>query len=258
MLRPQVKDHILALSDVALLQYVLTGQRLYEPEAIAFAREELSRRPLTTERRAELMSPILDQLLQLDARLENESPRSDSPSITCQQCGFEVPTRFVTYFEEVGCIIVRFSKRHAGYFCKTCNRRAFWRSTLITLFFGWWGVVSFFASIFAMIWNTITFLRTISLPRVPANAGPPTMNREIGDKLEPYTPLINDSLTAAVNHSEIAREIAPLAGVTPGQALCYVQAIVTERLRPVEAPTYGFPVIQKAEQGRFATESGGV
>jgi hypothetical protein len=138
MLRPQVKDHILALSDAALLQYVLTGPRLYEPEAIAFAREELQRRPLTTEQRAELMSPILDQLLQLDAQLESESPRSDRPSITCQQCGFEVPTRFVTYFENMGCIIFRFHRRYAGHFCKTCNRRAFWRSTLITLFFGWW------------------------------------------------------------------------------------------------------------------------
>jgi hypothetical protein len=73
------------------------------------------------------------------------------------------------------------------------------------------------------------------------------MNQGIGDKLEPFTPLINDRLTAAANHSDIAREIAPLAGVTPGQALCYVQAVVSERLEPVQSPTYGFPVIQKAE-----------
>ena len=47
MLREQVKNHISKLSDPALVKYVLTGQRIYEPEAIAFAEEELSRRHRT-------------------------------------------------------------------------------------------------------------------------------------------------------------------------------------------------------------------
>jgi hypothetical protein len=42
----QVQDHIRSLSNDALTEYIITGTEVYEPDAIAFAREEFQRRNL--------------------------------------------------------------------------------------------------------------------------------------------------------------------------------------------------------------------
>jgi hypothetical protein len=54
MLTDPAKQHILSLSDDALVLYVVAGPELYDPDAVAFARQELARRQLPPERVAEL------------------------------------------------------------------------------------------------------------------------------------------------------------------------------------------------------------
>ena len=44
MLYEQAKTHITNLGDAELVAYITTGARLYDPDALAFAREELARR----------------------------------------------------------------------------------------------------------------------------------------------------------------------------------------------------------------------
>jgi hypothetical protein len=82
----------------------------------------------------------------------------------CQACRRRAPTKHVTFMQNVGCIVIRFPKTTRGYLCRLCISSFFWRYTLITFFFGWWGVISFFYSLVSIPNNIATFLGARSLP----------------------------------------------------------------------------------------------
>jgi len=42
---------------------------------------------------------------------------------------------------------------------------------LITLFFGWWGIISFFFTLVALPMNLVSYLGALSLPRPDPGAG---------------------------------------------------------------------------------------
>jgi hypothetical protein len=54
MLRELGKEYICRLSDVDLVEYIQTGTRMYLPEAIEYAQDELERRKLTPVQLSEL------------------------------------------------------------------------------------------------------------------------------------------------------------------------------------------------------------
>src|SRR5271168_2000560 len=98
MLLQQTKEHICALSDSELLEYVLTGTRMYEPDAVGFAQAELNRRALPQEQVEALRPVIAQKLMKYDIR----NPRdlngiAASPSVVCLNCGVEAPTKYVEY-----------------------------------------------------------------------------------------------------------------------------------------------------------------
>jgi len=57
--------------------------------------------------------------------------------------------------------------------CKNCIDRVFWEFTGKTLLFGWWGVISFFATLFILPNNIIRYLGTLGMSR-PAYSGLPS------------------------------------------------------------------------------------
>jgi hypothetical protein len=64
-----------------------------------------------------------------------------------------------------------------GSLCRSCIDATFWRMTAITFFFGWWGIISFFTTLFILPSNIATYFGAMSLPRggggPPAQMGPP-------------------------------------------------------------------------------------
>jgi len=68
--------------------------------------------------------------------------------IFCQSCGREAQTKYVEYYQNIGVLILRFSKEVKGHLCKECTNKYFWSFTGKTLFLGWWGVISFFITLF--------------------------------------------------------------------------------------------------------------
>jgi hypothetical protein len=91
------------------------------------------------------------------------APQSAGPS--CQSCNQNVPTTQVTFMQNVGLLIVRFSKQFSGPACRRCADDMFWRMTLITFFFGWWGVISFFYTLISLPVNVTSYVRSRSLPQ---------------------------------------------------------------------------------------------
>jgi hypothetical protein len=86
----------------------------------------------------------------------------------CDGCNRDVPTKNLVFMQNIGVIVLRFSKTVSGQLCRTCVDERFWSMTLITLFFGWWGVLSFFYTVIALPMNVISYVRSRTLPRSPA------------------------------------------------------------------------------------------
>jgi len=233
MLHEETERHISGLSDPELLEYVLMGLRLYEQEAVEFARIELYSRRITEETLAEYRPAIVAKVAAYDEQTQeaevvpNVQGRSASGSaILCQKCGCEVPNKYVEYYQNIGLFIIRKSKMYKGCFCKLCNRTIFWKTTLTTFFFGWWGTKSFFITLAFLIQNLITFIRTIPLRAAPVNWEPPRIDGAVLAAVGPHIEQIAEQLNAGGNAADIAKEIAEKTTATPGQVWCFIQTML--------------------------------
>jgi hypothetical protein len=74
MLLEQTRDYISKLGDEELIEYVLEG--IYEPEAIAFAKQEIERRNLDPQRAHELAAVAQEHV---EARRAEEVARDNRP-----------------------------------------------------------------------------------------------------------------------------------------------------------------------------------
>lgn len=110
----------------------------------------------------------------------------------CQACGSSNPTKHVSFSQNVGVVIFRFSRSVSGNLCRACIDSNFWKMTLITLFFGWWGVISFFTTLFILPSNLMTYVGALSLPRgggPPGQIGPGAgSGTSVGAGANPYGP----------------------------------------------------------------------
>ncbi len=79
----------------------------------------------------------------------------------------------VTFFQNVGLVVLRFSSTTSGRLCKRCIDSTFVRASAISFFFGWWGVISFFFTLFTLPLNVVTWLRSTSLPAPPPDVVSP-------------------------------------------------------------------------------------
>jgi len=78
----------------------------------------------------------------------------------CDLCRSPKSVRSVTFLQNIGLVVVRLSKQVQGVFCGSCIRKSFWSCTLTTLFFDWWGFVSFIATPIILVANVVTLLRS--------------------------------------------------------------------------------------------------
>jgi len=81
----------------------------------------------------------------------------------CQSCGAYGPTRFVEFHQNIGLIFFRRWSKIDGRLCRSCIEEYFWPLTGKTLFFGWWGVISFLVTIAYLLGNTLTYLGCLTL-----------------------------------------------------------------------------------------------
>ena len=100
-------------------------------------------------------------------------PRQQMPQ-ACQCCGRNAPTKNVSFMWNVGVIVMRFHKTLAGHLCKRCISKTFWEYSLITFFFGWWGIISFFVSLIALPMNMVAYFGAMDLKDEWAGAGEQT------------------------------------------------------------------------------------
>jgi hypothetical protein len=104
----------------------------------------------------------------------------------CEVCGVEAETRHVTFYQNIGALVVRFPSTVEGNLCKSCIHSHFWSMTTVSLLLGWWGVISFLLNPFFILNNLIRYLLCLGMKppsRTPArDEGPPTCRAASGDE----------------------------------------------------------------------------
>lgn len=84
----------------------------------------------------------------------------------CQGCQTYGPTKEVMFFQQIGAVVIRFHRRVGGQLCRNCVNEHFAKTTLITSFLGWWGMISFFLTPFLLLNNVIRYLSCLGLKPV--------------------------------------------------------------------------------------------
>ena len=146
----------------------------------------------------------------------------------CQSCGVEAPTRKVFFVQHIGAVVMFFHKRIGGLFCRNCVNKYFSEYTLKTLFLGWWGVISVFATPIVLLIDIANWFRAWSLPPVPAGAAPPRLTDDAIARLNQFSGDLIAQINGGKDLQAAAADIAAKAGVTPGQVVRYVQALAAQ------------------------------
>src|SRR5436309_2115152 len=122
----------------------------------------------------------------------------------CQSCGVEAPTQKVLFVQHIGAIVMFFHKRIGGYMCRNCVNKYFSEYSLMTLFLGWWGVISVFATPVVLLINIANRFRAWGLPHVPEGATVPQLTDTAIGRLNP----VSGELIARLNKGEDLQKVA--------------------------------------------------
>jgi hypothetical protein len=144
----------------------------------------------------------------------------------CQSCGIEAPTRKVLFVRHIGAVVMFFHKRIGGELCRNCVNRYFREYTLTTLFLGWWGIISMFATPVVLLIDIANYLRAWSLPPVPAGATAPRLTDEAIARLRPMTQMLVQRMNSGESIEAVANDVAKRSVVTPGQVILYIRALL--------------------------------
>jgi hypothetical protein len=97
------------------------------------------------------------------------------PDTGCQFCGVGAETRYVEFHQNVGLLVARLHSSVKGHLCKACISHHFWGKTATTLFLGWWGVISFFATPFILLNNVVRYLPCRGMAAPPDRGSGPAV-----------------------------------------------------------------------------------
>ncbi len=112
--------------------------------------------------------------------------RAPNNKTCCQGCKAEAVTRYCTFHQNIGMVLLRRQSEISGNMCRDCIDRAFWRTTSTTIAIGWLGVVSLIVSPFLVISNLYTYAKTLRMPPPPPHARQPDFSERTFNKALPH------------------------------------------------------------------------
>ncbi|HLY07663.1 MAG TPA: hypothetical protein VKW04_00015, partial [Planctomycetota bacterium] len=69
----------------------------------------------------------------------------------------------VSFYQNIGMLVVRHTKTVSGAFCGPCIRATFWSCTLTTALIGWFGMISAFITPIIILINLFQLLASVKL-----------------------------------------------------------------------------------------------
>ncbi len=76
----------------------------------------------------------------------------------CDNCDCDAPVTKTWFMMNIGLLVARLGNSVEGYLCERCVDSSFWTYTLTTALLGWWGVLSFFVTLFILPMNVINYV----------------------------------------------------------------------------------------------------
>ena len=144
-------------------------------------------------------------------------------TFTCAICGVEAPTCFISLHCNIGMILVRQTRSVETELCKNCLGWQFWDFQRVNLFFGWWGIISFFATFFNLFLNSLWYWKCRRLPPVPDGATIPDLAEQDFERIEPLSESLFQRLDQGEDYFQVVYETAAAAQLTPGQVALYIR-----------------------------------
>lgn len=144
----------------------------------------------------------------------------------CQTCGIEAPTRYVSFQQNIGALIMRFAKTIEGNLCKRCLHKHFWECSLTTFFLGWWGTISLLLTPIFLLNNLFYYITRLGMEPVPPDAAAPELTDDAVLKIKPHAERLFDRLNANEPLADVAADISSRSGATPGQVILFVRAVI--------------------------------
>ena len=144
----------------------------------------------------------------------------------CQNCGIEAPTKQVTFHQNIGLLVMRFSRTAEGSFCKSCVHKTFWTYQAVNLFLGPWGVISFVVTPIFLIMNLVQYIGALGMPSVPPGAAEPSLTPDEITRLNPYA----EQLIQRVGQNNepfdaVVQDVSMRTNTTPGQVALYIHLL---------------------------------
>ena len=150
----------------------------------------------------------------------------------CDYCYVEAPTRYITFHQSAGAIIIWFHTKLSANLCRSCIKKHFWEFTLISIFGGILSVPSILANIYFIPANIIRYLKSRDLKPASKDAFKLDLSDNILKKIIPYRNEIFDRMEKQEPLWSIAINIADKVGVRPGHIIVYVK--IGYKLAPEE------------------------
>ncbi len=141
----------------------------------------------------------------------------------CQKCGVEAETKYVAFYQNIGLLVMRLSNSMEGNLCKSCVHGTFWQYTLVTLCFGWFGIISLIVTPFFVLNNFLRYIFCLGMQTVPPDATPPVLTDDAIDRLHPLTDDLISQLNAGEDFDRVAENIAYRANVTKGKVALWLR-----------------------------------
>jgi hypothetical protein len=146
----------------------------------------------------------------------------------CEVCGCEAPTRYVSFHQNIGLLVMRLYNGTEGNLCKPCIHKTFWKYTAINMTLGWWGVISLIVTPFFQLNNMVRYLMCMGMESPAPGAAPPELNDIFFQRIGPHTDYLVQRLNQGENLQAVSSDVAMRAGVTPGQVALFTRAMIAQ------------------------------
>jgi hypothetical protein len=176
----------------------------------------------------EILRERLSELPPQNKPIVAPTPQRTTATKYCHGCGREAQTKHAFYMQNIGVIIMRFTKHIEGYFCKDCQNEYFWSFTGTTFVLGWWGLISFIITLFAIPNNIINYIGTLGLKSPDATKPRKTLTDDVIERIKPYTAELFQRLNYGEDIETVARSIAERAIASPEQVIAFGFALGRE------------------------------